>query len=294
MAETEVFQHAGRTRSAKIYLPIQYSSVRKWPVILTFHGGGSNAAAHDIMTGLAGVTRDAGFVLVIPNGTGPLDNPNEDQFDLTRILTWNASDCCGYAKTQNVDDVEFVKQLMTRLRSRLQLDTNRVYACGFSNGSLFSYRLAHSFPLRGVVGVGAKSPRTFKSILAPATAVLHIHGKLDASAPFDGGYGVSHEFNELSMVEHMQKWCSSNKCDYNWSTSQNMSGVATRVKFKLKATQGPVRTEYIVLYQGGHTWPGGNMPWVPGTTTPYTENQVGKLIPEIKASQEIVNFFTAV
>lgn len=291
MAETEVFTLSGRTRSARIYLPKYYTSARPWPVILTFHGGGSNAAAHDLMTNLAGVARDAGFVLVIPNGTGPLDTPNEDPFDLLRILTWNAADCCGYAKAQNVDDIDFVNQLLARLKARFSLDSNKVFACGFSNGSLFTYRLAQSIPLKGVVGVSAKSPRTFKNIRAPATAVLHIHGKLDASAPYEGGYGVSHEFNELSMVEHMQKWCTANKCDYNFSASTGVKSVGVRVKYRMLPSVGAARTEYLALFQGGHTWPGGQMPWVPGTVTPYTEQQVGKLIPEVSASQEIVNFF---
>jgi poly(3-hydroxybutyrate) depolymerase len=75
----------------------------------------------------------AGFIVVYPNGTGRLDE---------KLLTWNAGLCCGYAMTEKVDDVGFVRALLDALATRAPVDTARVYATGLSNGAMLSYRLA--------------------------------------------------------------------------------------------------------------------------------------------------------
>ena len=82
-----------------VHVPPQYDSARPAPVVLIFHGGGTNAKTMVRFSGLSETADQAGFLAVYPGGTG--HNPN--------LLTWNAGDCCGYAMRQNVDDVGFVE-----------------------------------------------------------------------------------------------------------------------------------------------------------------------------------------
>ena len=122
-----------RRRSALVHLPPQVVEGRPLPLILAFHGGGGNARHQETYTGMDSLSDQVGFIVVYPNGTGRLGD---------RLLTWNAGTCCGYASDNQVDDVGFVRALVSDLETRLPIDSQRVYATGFSNGAMMAYRLA--------------------------------------------------------------------------------------------------------------------------------------------------------
>jgi polyhydroxybutyrate depolymerase len=117
-------EYAGLGRSYIVHVPPQASSAHALPVILNFHGAGSNAEQEERYSGMDATADRDGFVAVYPNGTGRG----------TRALTWNAGGCCGYAERNKVDDVGFTKALLDDLASRVHIDRTRVYATGISNG----------------------------------------------------------------------------------------------------------------------------------------------------------------
>ena len=92
---------AGRLRSYLVHVPAQYDPSRPTPVVLAFHGLGTNAKTMVRFCGLNETADREGFLVVYPNGTG--ENPN--------VLTWNAGRCCAYAMTHNVNDVGFTRAL---------------------------------------------------------------------------------------------------------------------------------------------------------------------------------------
>src|SRR4029077_11358983 len=100
--------------------------------VLAFHGGGSNAEQMVHFCGMNEKADQADFIVVYPNGSGRLD----------RALTWNGGNCCGYAMLNNVDDVSFVRALLSDLERVVAIDPKRVYATGISNGGIMAYRLA--------------------------------------------------------------------------------------------------------------------------------------------------------
>ena len=59
-----------------------------------------------------------------------------------KFATWNAGICCGRARDENVDDVGFVREIVKQLKTQLNVDPNRIFANGMSNGGMMSYRLA--------------------------------------------------------------------------------------------------------------------------------------------------------
>ena len=86
------------------------------PVVLNFHGGGGNAAAHRDYVRMDPLADREGFIVVYPNGTGRLEE---------KLLTWNAGLCCGYAANEKVDDVGFVRALHRRAGRRACRSTAR-------------------------------------------------------------------------------------------------------------------------------------------------------------------------
>jgi polyhydroxybutyrate depolymerase len=96
---TRTLEHGGRTRTYIVHVPPKYDPKQPMPVILAFHGGGSNAEQMVRFCGLNEKADKEGFIVVYPNGTGRLPG----------MLTWNGGNCCAYATWNNVDDVGFTR-----------------------------------------------------------------------------------------------------------------------------------------------------------------------------------------
>jgi polyhydroxybutyrate depolymerase len=156
--------------------------MRQVPVVLNFHGGGGHGANEQQYSRMDQLADRATFVTVYPNGSGRFGN---------RLLTWNAGTCCAYAMINNIDDVGFVRALITKLTASIPIDRRRIYATGLFNGAMMSHWLAAEAgdliaaiaPVAGgMVVAGIKSTR--------AVPVMHIHSVDDPRALYAGGLGL--------------------------------------------------------------------------------------------------------
>ncbi len=120
-------------RNYLVHIPPKYDPKKPTPVVLAFHGGGANADNMVVFSGLNKKSDEAGFIVVYPNGTGRLEN---------RLLSFNGGNCCSYAMTNKIDDVEFTRKLLDDLAKSANIDPKRVFATGMSNGAIMSYLLA--------------------------------------------------------------------------------------------------------------------------------------------------------
>jgi len=101
-----------RTRTYLVHVPPKYDPKKPTPVVLAFHGGGSNAEQMVRFCGLNETADKHGFIVVYPSGTGRLKN----------ALTWNGGNCCDYAMQQKVDDVAFTRALLDDLGKVVTVD----------------------------------------------------------------------------------------------------------------------------------------------------------------------------
>jgi poly(3-hydroxybutyrate) depolymerase len=96
--------------------------------------------------------------------------------------SFNAGLCCGDASVFGVDDVAFLSDVVSDLKSR---GASRISVVGFSNGGMMAYRLACERPeLVDTVGVMSGTleiPHCDGRIKA-----LHVHGLKDTAVPFTG------------------------------------------------------------------------------------------------------------
>lgn len=96
--------------------------------------------------------------------------------------SFNAGLCCGEAVTQEVDDVDFLTDLVADLRGR---GVGRISVVGFSNGAMMAYRFACARPdLVDTVGV-LSGTLEIPKCRGPIRA-LHLHGEKDTAVPFLG------------------------------------------------------------------------------------------------------------
>jgi polyhydroxybutyrate depolymerase len=114
---SRTLQVDGRIRSYLVH--VRPRAEQPTPVVLSFHGGGSNAEGLVRFCGLNEKADKEGFIVVYPSGTGWLN-----------MLTWNGGNCCGYAMNNKVDDVAFVRALLDELAKVVNVDPKRVYATG--------------------------------------------------------------------------------------------------------------------------------------------------------------------
>lgn len=104
--------------------------------------------------------------------------------------TWNAGLCCGISKQKNLDDVEFISKLIAKLKGDFNIDGNRVYVAGVSNGGMMAYRLGHelSDQIAAIAPIeGCMYQRN--ETAGEAVSVIAIHGTRDPVIPYDGGTG---------------------------------------------------------------------------------------------------------
>jgi polyhydroxybutyrate depolymerase len=241
-----------RTRTYLVHVPPSYDGNQPYPVVLAYHGGGSNAEHMVRFCGLNVTADQAGFIAVYPNGTGALAS----------ALTWNGGNCCGYAMHNQVDDVAFTRTVLDDLATVIQVDTKRVYATGMSNGAVLVYRLASELsdriaaiaPVAGPMGTDTCHPQR-------PVSVLHFHGTEDEFAPFRGGTGPrSRSGTDFYSVEHsIRCWVQANGCREE-PVTEELPDTANDGTTVTHQTYGGGRdgaeVVLVVIEGGGHTWPG--------------------------------------
>jgi polyhydroxybutyrate depolymerase len=172
----------GRERSALLYIPASLSD-GPVPLLVALHGGGGSGAQYQETSGYDDLADDNGFLVVYPDGIG-------SRLDDDLLRTWNGGVCCGRAARNEVDDVAFLRRLVAQLTDEHDIDADRVFATGHSNGMIMSYRLACEAS-DVFVAVAGQAGTLGIDDCAPAApvSVLHLHGSADTSIPLDGGRG---------------------------------------------------------------------------------------------------------
>ena len=249
---TRTLEEDKLTRNYLVHVPPGYDGSKPTPVVLIYHGGGSDA---EIMVHFCGLNEKAdkeGFLAVYPNGTGRLKV----------ALTFNGGNCCGYAKDNNIDDVAFTRAVLDDLVKVANVDNKCIFATGMSNGGIMSYRVASELsdriaaiaPVSGPMGTEKCNPKR-------PVPVLHFHGTDDEFAPFKGGVGAkSLTKTDFYSVDHSVKaWIKANGCPEK-AVEEKLEKKVDDGTSIIRKTWGPGKDgAEVVLYVidgGGHTWPG--------------------------------------
>jgi len=173
----------GRTRRYRIYVPSAIPSGTSVPLVIALHGGLGTSSQFEANSGLNGFAESNRFIAVYPDGVG-------NQPDGSGYQTWNGGYCCGPAATQSIDDITFIRNVVTDLRNSLPVNSSRVYALGHSNGGILSYRIACELSdVVAAIGVQAGSNVVPDCRPALPVSVFHLHGTSDTNMPISGGKG---------------------------------------------------------------------------------------------------------
>lgn len=238
----------GRARTFNVHLPPQYEEGDTlFPLVIGLHGTGGSAVQFDRHYHLSEKADEAGFVAVYPNGVrsdGRLG-----------IRTWNAGSCCDFAMRENVDDVEFISELIDRLIETYRIDAKRIYVTGMSNGGMLAYRLAAEIPEK----IAAIAPVSCTMVFDPPAEqsrplpIIHLHSVLDEIVPYEGGTNsLGYHFAPVDSV--LNVWAKRNGCLPNAQVVVDNDRY-TQMQW-VDETGSPLIMHYVTA-DGGHSWPGG-------------------------------------
>lgn len=243
-------------RRYRVHVPAGYDAANATPVVIAFHGGGGNPESMVRLSGLNSKSDEAGFIVVYPYGSG---------VDPERALSFNGGECCGYAMFQKVDDVGFTRAMLDDLASVANVDADRVFATGLSNGGIMSHHVASELSDRiaAIAPIGGPLMMPAPQAKRPMP-VMHFHGTADEFAPFQGGYGKGHTggkgVTDFRSVEHsIRAWVTLNGCDAEPEVEPLPDTADDGMRVTRKTWGGGREGSEVVLIEiegGGHTWPG--------------------------------------
>src|SRR5215213_11750817 len=176
-------ESGGQTRQYLLHVPASYKPEDPAALVLVFHGAGIGAERFVNYTRFSNVADREGFLIVYPQGQGP----KEEVF-------WDTS--------PGSRDVQFISDLFDHLQRRCNVDPNRIYATGHSNGGGMVNRLACDLADR-IAAIGPVSGAYSSGNCSPARPipVFAIHGTADNIVSYNG------------IPEWASAWAERNGCD---------------------------------------------------------------------------------
>lgn len=265
----EIIDFDGLSRRYTVYLPTNYDNTTAMPVVMNFHGFGSNSSQQSLYTAMNEVADTAGFIVVYPDGIG---------------AAWNSFGA-SFPGSSTADDVGFINVMLDQINYDYNIDLAKIYATGMSNGGFMSHYLACELSDRfaAIAGVTGLLSPVYQTGCNPAHAmpVMQIHGTSDSTVAYANG-------NFGGVQNTIDFWTGFNNCNTTATidTLQDINTTDSTIIISYSYT-GCDSSVSVLLYKvvdGGHTWPGAALVFNPA--------DYGYTNLDVNASAEVWNFFS--
>ena len=238
----------GVSRSYVLHVPSTYDGSKPVPLVVDFHGLATSGMQERRDSTFPAVTDPEGVVMVFPSGVAGPSGP-----------AWDVGPCC----VAGVDDVAFVREVVTQVSATACIDPKRVYASGFAiGGGMANYLACYAADVFAAV-----APSSFDLLQEnvgdcqpsrPIT-VISFRGSADTLVPYAGGAssvvpGMPVTF--LGAQATFQKWADLDQCTGSPSAPDangcsTFSNCAGGVEVVLCTNQGAG----TVFANAGIAWP---------------------------------------
>ena len=228
--------HGSRRRLVRVALPVDHPADERLPTVVFLHGYNSRPIHADWNGNWSARVTESRFMAVFPEG---LDE------------SWNAGPCCRPASVVDTDDVAFLDAVFADLERRSDVDPNRMFLVGQSNGGMMAIRYLCEGRHRVVAAASVAGPNTPRCAPDEPVPFLTLAGDRDDVTPLNGGTGVLGFFagqpspsfrSTFEMVG--DEW----RCDETTSTTNPEMTTFRRdcdgVELRLSVIKG-----------GDHSWP---------------------------------------
>lgn len=257
--------HNGISRDYILYIPENLPT--NAPLIVVSHGYTSSAKTMMSYSGMNKVADEEKFLVVYPQGTK--DQRGNNFFNV------------GYEfhASSKVDDLGFIKALVTKLTDDYQVNPNHIFATGMSNGGDLSYFLAcyASDMFQAVAPIAGTMMQTTIETCKPQKGmpIFAVHGKADEVTYFDGDMANRDKWGPYpgipAVIEH---WVDVNAVEISKQVDldniTNFTASNEALSFDRYLSETSDHEVWLYIHSGGHDW------------SPK----------ELDTSSEIWNFFT--
>ena len=266
----DVINFDGRKREYYVSLPQNMS--KPIPLIINFHGFSSNAIEQQEFSQMDNYAHVNGVGVVYPEGINK---------------SWNVG--LKAQKFMNEEnDIGFVDALIDSVTSKYNIDSNRIYVCGFSNGGEFSYELmcglSNKIAAFGSVGGNFTINEERSCNVKREIPLIHIHGTKDKLAKYNG-----YDKYYLSTTESVNFWAKHNQLDeliVKNIKDTHKKDRTTVEKYTFYKNNSDTKVIHLKVVNGGHVWLGS-----PAFDMLYWKLLFGKNNREINSSKELIDFF---
>ena len=263
-------------REYLLYVPEKYRETEGLPLLLVLHG--RLETGDTVMRGTAfnQIADQKGFAVAYPYGIKK---------------SWADGRGAVPADKKGVDDVRFISTLIDSLIAQYNIDSGKVFVCGYSNGAIMANRLSVEITeqLAGMASVeGDASWADLKHFPLPKhLPVMFINGTADRLVKYEGGTGgLLGNYSFPSVEQVIAVWKKFNGCSDTAEIHKyfEKNDGTVSIDFRYECSDAPV--EQILNINAGHIWPGYKVK--------YPEKLLGKATSQINASEEIWRFFEGV
>ena len=263
----EIINIDGKKR--EYYLSLPEDTSKPFPLIINFHGFLSHAIEQQEFSQMDNYAHLNGVGVIYPEGINK---------------SWNI----GKDMMSEENDIGFVNALIDSVTSKYNIDSDRIYACGFSNGGEFSYELmcglSNKIAAFGSVGGNFIINEKRSCNINREIPLIHIHGTKDRLAKYNGYNGYF-----LSTISSVDFWAKHNQLDK--MVVENIEDIhkkdrTTVEKYTFYKDNSDTKVIHLKVINGGHVWLGS-----PTFDLFYQKLLFGRNNHEINSSKELVDFF---
>lgn len=237
-SEKGSFKYDGKKRKYHVHLPNDFEDSNQVPLLIGLHGLGGNGCGLALFAKMNRIADTANFVVVYPNGIDKKWNVQNEVFD------------------NGQDDIGYIEELISQMQLDYNIDLDRVYAFGMSNGGYMAHAIACDLghKVAAVASVtGSMTPEQFASCNPTSPVpILQIHGTSDNTVPMAGNLYTQ------PLVEVINFWVDKNACatdlgERDFSSNQSCDDKAA-LQYNYKDCNNNADVRFIVVEEGKHFW----------------------------------------
>lgn len=214
------------SRPVIIETSAEIDHLKSYPIVIALHGrGGSNK---NWIQPLSKFTNSGEFIGVYPQG---------------HFNSWNLGQ-----EPSNANDVAFISSIIDTLLSYSNVDENKIFAVGNSNGSgMVNVLGGINKRLKAIAPVASQlTDRTEIKSNAIPLSIFQVNGDQDLLIPIDGGMKLGHPF--LSASDSAKKWATHFNCNHNVAVEETEQTIL----HTYSDCDDNVVVKYLVLKGLGH------------------------------------------
>ena len=217
------------TRPVIMQTPNVIDTSKSYPIVFAFHGRGGNN--NSWVNHLINYTNSGEFIGIYPQGY---------------LESWNLG-----PEPSNANDVEFINLIVDELQNYDNLNFDKMYAIGTSNGSGMVNKLAiETNHFKAIAPIASQLIESLPLLNSTnPVSVLQVNGAADTTIPIDGGPRLGHIF--LDAYESAELWATK----FNCSQNPNIIMLGQDTLYVFDSCENEKEIRYLRIEDGEHNLP---------------------------------------